>query len=428
MDTGILLSIGAILVLLVLSGFFSGSETALTATSRARMHALERDGSARAAIVNRLIAVRERLIGAILLGNNLVNILASALATSVFISVFGEAGVVYATLVMTALVLVFAEVLPKTYAITNPDRMALLVAPVIRVVTFAFAPVTSAVQFIVRRTLNLFGANIDDAVEVLSAHEELRGAIELHHKEGGVAAHDRLMLGGILDLRDLEVADVMVHRKNMQAVNLDQDPAAIVEEVLASPFTRLPLWRDDPDNIVGVLHAKDLLRALISRGGDASGLDIGAIASEAWFVPETTSLTEQLNAFRARKAHFALVVDEYGSIMGLVTLEDIIEEIVGDISDEHDVDVKGLRPQPDGTYNVDGTLAVRDLNRALDWDLPEEEAITVAGLVIHEAQTIPDVGQTFSFYGYKFQVLRRQRNQVTALKIMPPPTRHHAAP
>ena len=420
METGLLLSLGAILVLLVLSGFFSGSETALTATSRARMHTLARDGSARAGIVSRLIATRERLIGAILLGNNLVNILASALATSVFITLFGDTGVVYATLVMTALVLIFAEVLPKTYAITNPDRMALFVAPVVRVIVFAFAPVTSAVQFIVRRTLRLFGANIDDQAEVLSAREELRGAIDLHHQEGGVETHDRLMLGGILDLRDLEVADVMVHRKNMLALSLDQEPRAIVEQVLASPYTRIPLWQGDPDNIIGVLHAKDLLRALIARGGDPEGLDIREIASEAWFVPETTSLIEQLNAFRARKAHFALVVDEYGSIMGLVTLEDIIEEIVGDISDEHDVEVKGLTQQPDGSCLVDGTTPVRDLNRALDWKLPEEEAITVAGLVIHEAQTIPEIGQTFSFYGFKFQVLRRHRNQITALRITPP--------
>lgn len=419
-ETTVLISLGSILVLLIFSGFFSGSETALTATSRARMHTLERDGSARAAIVNKLIEVRERLIGAILLGNNLVNILASAIATSLFLDLFGEAGVVYATLVMTALVLIFAEVLPKTYAITNPDRMALFVAPIIRVVVYAFAPVTATVQFIVRRTLRLVGADVDDSAEVLSAHEELRGAIDLHHKEGGVGTDDRLMLGGILDLRDLQVDDVMIHRKNMQALSLDDDPADLVEQVLASPYTRIPLWEEDPDNIVGVLHAKDLLRALISHDGNAGGLDIKSLASEAWFVPETTSLVEQLNAFRQRKSHFALVVDEYGSIMGLVTLEDIIEEIVGEITDEHDVEVKGLRPQSDGTCNVDGTLTVRDLNRALDWDLPEEEAITVAGLVIHEAQTIPEVGQTFSFYGFKFQVLRRHRNQLTALKITPP--------
>ncbi|CDO59159.1 Transporter associated domain [Candidatus Phaeomarinobacter ectocarpi] len=419
-ETSILISVGSVFFLLIFSGFFSGSETALTATSRARMHALERDGSKRAGVVNGLIEFRERLIGAILLGNNLVNILASAIATSVFLDLFGEAGVVYATLVMTALVLIFAEVLPKTYAITNPDRMALAVAPLIRIAVFTFAPVTAAVQFIVRRTLRMVGANIEDGAEVLSAHEELRGAIDLHHKEGGMGSHDRHMLGGILDLRDLEVDDVMIHRKNMQALSLDDDPKDIVEQVLASPYTRIPLWEEDPDNIVGVLHAKDLLRALISHDGDPTELDIKGLATEAWFVPETTSLVEQLNAFRRRKSHFALVVDEYGSMMGLVTLEDIIEEIVGEISDEHDVEVKGLRPQPDGTCNVDGTLAVRDLNRALDWELPEEEAITVAGLVIHEAQTIPEVGQTFSFYGYKFQVLRRHRNQVTAIKITPP--------
>ena len=416
---GLGLTLIVIVALLAISAFFSGSETALTAASRARLHKLAEDGNRRAKIARRLTEDRERLIGAILLGNNLVNILASALATSVFLIMFGDAGVVYATLSMTALVLIFSEVLPKTYAIINTERMALTVAPLLSIIITLIAPVTAAVQFIVRRTLRLFGVDIEDTREVLSAHEELRGAIDLHHHEGGVIKTDRDMLGGILDLRNLEVEEVMVHRKNMTMVDASLPTQEIVDQILASPHTRIPLWKDDPENIVGILHAKDLLRSLAATKGDISSLDILSIATPPWFVPENTGLQDQLNAFLRRNSHFALVVDEYGALMGLVTLEDILEEIVGEISDEHDIEMPGLHVQSDGAVIVEGTVTIRDLNRAMEWSLPDDEATTVAGLVIHEAQTIPDIGQVFTFYKYKFEIAGRQRNQITALRITP---------
>lgn len=417
MTLGLALMLGAIVALLLMSAFFSGSETALTAASRARIHALEKDGNRRAALVNKLTEARERLISAILLGNNLVNILASALATSIALTVFGQAGVAYATIIMTALVVIFAEVLPKTYAINNPDQAALNVAPILRPIVAAFAPLAAAVQYLVRGMLRLIGVRIGAGSSLLSPHDEIRGAIDLHHLEGVVVKYDRDMLGGILDLRDLEVNDVMIHRTKMQTVNADDPPRQIVDEVLKSPYTRLPLWREQPDNIVGILHAKDLLRALNAAGWRLDKLDVLELSAPSWFVPDTTSLQDQLNEFLKRKSHFALVVDEYGEVMGLVTLEDILEEIVGQIADEHDIDVPGVRPQPDGTVNVDGSVPIRDLNRHMDWSLPDDEATTIAGLVIHEAQTIPEPGQAFTFYGYRLEVLRRQRNKITALRI-----------
>lgn len=419
MNLGIAVTLGIILGLVLVSAFFSGSETALTAASRARMHAMEQDGSPRARTVSRLMDMPEQLIGAILLGNNLVNIFASALATSLFLSLFGEAGVAYATLVMTALVLVFGEVMPKTYAITNPDKAALAVAPAIRIVVALFGPVTSAVQAVVRFFFRLFGPNIAEGAAVLSAHEELRGAIELHHKEGSVIKHDRDMLGGVLDLAALEVEDVMIHRTDMATINADDTPQQIVDQVLESPYTRLPLWREQPENIIGIIHAKTLLKALRDAGGDTAKLDILSLTVPPWFVPDTTPLKAQLNSFLKRKAHFALVVDEYGEVQGLVTLEDILEEIVGDIADEHDILEQGVRPQSDGSVNVDGSMPVRDLNRLMDWDLPDDEATTVAGLVIHKAQTIPQAGQKFTFDGFRFEILGRERNKVTAVKVMP---------
>ncbi len=419
MDIALLLTALAILALLAMSAFFSGSETALTAASRARMHQIERSGDLRAAVVARLLQSRERLIGALLLGNNLVNILASALATSLFLRLFGDAGVVYATIVMTALVLVFAEVLPKTYAINNADKMALTVSRAVDLLTRVLGPIVLGVEAVVRRILKMLGAGIEADDPMLSPHEELRGAVDLLHQEGGVVKDDRDRLGGLLDLREMEVSDVMVHRTAMRMLNADDSSETLVADALASPYTRLPLWRGSHENIVGVLHAKDLLRA-VQAAGSVADLDVMAVTSEPWFVPDTTSLDAQLQAFLRRKSHFAIVVDEYGAVMGLVTLEDILEEIVGEIEDEHDVEMEGVRPQPDGTVIVDGGVPIRDLNRLLDWHLPDDEVTTVAGLVIHEARTIPEAGQAFTFHGMAFRVLRRDRNRIAALRITPP--------
>jgi len=420
MTLGLGITLGAILGLLLASAFFSGSETALTAASPAKMHALEQDGSRRARVVNYLLTVRERFIGAILLGNTLANVAASALATSLFLSLFGEQGVAYATVVMTVIVVLFAEVLPKTYAIVNADRMALVVAPAVRFVVALFAPVTNAIQFLVRHTLRLLGASISDEAEVLSAHEELRGTIELIHKEGGVVKLDRDMLGGVLDLRELTVSDIMVHRTKIDAIDAELPTEKIIDLALKSAHTRLPLWRGEREEIVGILHAKTLLRSLRDAKGDVSKLDIMKLATPPWFVPDTTTLKDQLNAFLKRKSHFAIVVDEYGEVMGLVTLEDIIEEIVGDITDEMDIASIAARPQADGSIIVEGSVPLRDLNRLMDWELPDEEATTVAGLVLHEAQTIPDAGQAFTFHGFRFEVLRRQRNRLTSIRVIPP--------
>jgi len=419
MFTADIFSIVTIFICLLLSFFFSGSETALTAASRARMTALETAGDKRAAVVNQLMQKREQLIGAILLGNNLVNIAASALAAGLFLNWFGEVGLVYATVAMTALVVIFSEVMPKTIAINHPDQVALLIARPIRIIVALFGPVTIAIEVIVRRSLALVGFRMEGTDNVLTGHEELRGAVDYLHREGSVVKSDRDMLGGLLDLQELEVSDVMVHRTSMVAINADDPPEKIVADVLSAPYTRLPLWRGTQENIVGVLHVKNLLRALAAVGGDVAQIDIDSLALQPWFVPESRPLPSQLRAFLRRKTHFALVVDEYGEVMGLVTLEDILEEIVGDIADEHDVAVSGVRIQPDGSVTVDGSVPIRDLNRAVDWNLPDDEATTVAGLVIHEARAIPEVGQTFTFHGYRFQVLRKNRNRITTLRVMP---------
>ena len=413
------ISLLVVFVCLLLSAFFSGSETALTAHSRVSLAHLEKQGNPEAAIVNRLLGARERLIGALLLGNNAVNIAASSLATGVLLAWFGDVGVIYATVVMTILVVVFAEVLPKTAAINAPERIALRVARPMRMFVRILGPVLMGIEALVRWILKLFDIRVGENQPILTAHERLRGAVDLLHREGGVEKLDRDMVGGVLDLRELEVSDVMLHRTKMLTLNAGDPPEKIVDAALSAPVTRFPVWRDSPDNIIGVLHSKDLLRAMQASAGDASKIDIGAIITPPSFVPDTTPLYEQLKAFRRCKSPLALVVDEYGDLMGLVTLEDILEEIVGDITDEHDIDVAGVRPQPDGSVNVEGGVPIRDLNRAMDWTLPDDEATTIAGLVIHEARSIPEAGQIFTFHGFRFRVLRRHRNRITSLRITP---------
>ncbi len=413
-------SILAIALLLVCSAFFALAETALTAASRPRMHGLENQGDKRAGIVNRLRQHMEQVIGAVLLGNNMVNILASSLATGLMIALFGRTGVAYATVVMTLLIVLFCEVLPKTLAINNADRLAVTVAPAMQAIVAALKPVTRGMQLIVRAVLRLFGVHAPADLGAEEAEAELRGAIDLHTDVSDEIGDSGAMLHSILDLGDLTVGDIMVHRSNLVTIDASQPAQKIVEEMLASSFTRVPLWRGEPDNIIGVLHAKALLRALHAGEIKVEDLDIAGLAMPPWFVPDSTTLQAQLKAFRARREHFALVVDEYGALQGIVTLEDILEEIVGKIEDEHDLEVAGVTHEPEGSYKVDGTVTIRDLNRELGWRLPDEEASTVAGLVLHEARRIPEPGQVFVFYGFRFEVLERQRNRIRQVRITPP--------
>ena len=416
-----LVYIGAIVILLAISAFFSASETALTAVSRGRMHQLEKDGSKAAANVNKLVANRERMIGAVLLGNTFINILTSSLATSVLENRYGPKAVAITTGIMTLVILIFVETMPKTLAVARTDRVSLFVAGPLRLVVALLSPVIVAVQWLVWRVLWLVGVKgaLEESAD--AAHEDIRGSIELHHQEGSVEREHRDMLGGILDLRDLEVSDVMRHRTSMESFDADLPVRELVDAVIEAQHSRLPLWRDEQDNIIGILSAKDLARALVEHRGDLGQIDIAALIAPPWYVPETTSLEEQLAAFRETRMRFALVVDEYGALQGLVTLEDILEEVFGDLSDQHPHEARReVRRRPDGSYLIDGKVPVRDLNRELDWSLPEDDATTLAGLVIAQSGTIPDAGQRFAFFGYTFEIMRRQRNQITALRVIPP--------
>lgn len=426
-DSAFWLTAGAIFALLLLSAFFSGSETALTAASRGKLRAQADKGNLGAETALKVTEDGERLIGAILLGNNVANILSAALATALFSRILGANGVAVATLVMTALVLIFAEVLPKTYAITAPETAAARVARPIRVLILVLTPIVSLVRMIVRGLLMIFGVRTDPDSHILSFRDEIVGALALGHSEGAMLKEDRDRLLGALDLSDRTVEEIMRHRSQIEMLDVNARPDELISRALASPHSRLPLFRGERENIVGVIHAKDLLRAVerFLRTGDGqldsiSDLDILSVAKLPYFVPETTPLDEQMREFLKRRTHFALVVDEYGDLRGLITLEDIIEEIVGEITDEFDIDAEHpLKRTETGDCIVDGAMTIRDLNRATDWALPDDEANTVAGLVIHEAQMIPAEGQVFSFHGFRFEVLSRKENRITRLKIRP---------
>ena len=428
LDGAFWITAAAIAGLLILSAFFSGSETALTAASRGKLRAQADKGSRGAERALDITEDNERLIGSVLLGNNLVNILATSLATALFTRVFGESGVALATLIMTLLVLVFAEVLPKTYAITNPETAAARVAGPIGMIVRIFAPIVGFVRLLVRGILRLFGVQTDPDSHILAVRDEIAGAIALGHVEGAVEKEDRDRLLGALDLGERTVEEIMLHRSKIEMIDVELPAGEVLSRCLESPHTRLPLYKEDPENIVGVLHAKDLLRAMhaarqssgMNAPADAvfDGFDVLSVAMTPYFVPETTTLDDQMRQFLRRHTHFALVVDEYGALQGLITLEDILEEIVGEITDEFDTsEALPVKSDEPGEWIVEGGMTIRDFNRSTDCALPDDEANTIAGLVIHEAQMIPTQGQVFSFHGFRFEVTAREGNRITELKI-----------
>jgi len=424
-DTTFWVTCGIIVFLLFLSGFFSGSETALTAASRGKLRAQADKGSRAAARALKITEDNERLIGSVLLGNNLVNIFAASLATALFTRAFGESGVALATLIMTLLVLIFAEVLPKTYAITNSEKAASAVSGPISLIVTLFSPIVSAIRFLVRGVLRFFGVQTDPDSHIMAVREEIAGAVTLGHSEGLVEKEDRDRILGALELSERFVDEVMLHRSSIEMINADNPPEDILRQCLESPHTRLPVYKDEPENIIGIIHAKQLLRSINELGDGLDGsisalkkFDLAKVLREPYFIPETTTLDDQMRQFLKQRTHFALVVDEYGLLQGLITLEDILEEIVGEITDEFDPEAEdSVFKDEDGTYFIDGTMTIRDLNRDHDWTLPDDEANTIAGLVIHEAQTIPTEGQIFSFHGFRFEVSERKGNQITKLKI-----------
>lgn len=407
-----------IVILIALSAFFSSAETALTSLSRAKIHKLKKQGNKKALLVSNLRKDKDLLISSILIGNNIVNILASALATTLCLRLFGENAVAFATIAMTVLIVIFAEVIPKSYAIYNAEKLSLFLAPFLRILFVFLTPIAKLIRVFTQKFFTPHKKHKNQKEDLISAIEELRSVIELHQKEGLIIKEDRDMLDSILDLSETDVNAVMTHRKHMYTIDADMPNEEILEHMLKSPYTRMPIWRETKDNIIGTIHAKDLLKAQMYSTKKFKELDITKIASKPWFIPETTSLKDQLRAFRSKRNHFAIVVDEYGSVEGIITLEDILEEIVGDIKDEHDKGALILyRQTGNDSLIADGSATIRDINRDLDFELPEDDAATIAGLLINIAGQIPDRGEIFTAYNFEFKVIEKHRNQLTKIGI-----------
>jgi CBS domain containing-hemolysin-like protein len=426
------LSLLAVVLLLIANAFFVAAEFALVKVRSIRLEALAVAGSGRARLATRILKHLEAYLAACQLGITMASLglgwvgepAVAALLEPLFRAIgLSEAllhTVAFLTgfLIFSSLHIVIGEQVPKTLAIRQPEPISVWVAVPLHAFFLLCWPLNWALNAASRACLRALGVAEAADHEVFSG-AELRQLIGVSRQVGEVRKQEHDMLGAVFDLEKLEVGEVMTHRRNIVSLNADAPVEEIVQQVLAAPYTRYPIWRGDPDTITGVLHAKDVLASVQRAGARLSNAELRRLATPPWFVPDTTSLLHQLLAFRQRRAHLAFVVDEYGALMGLVTLEDILEEIVGDIVDEKDVEVSGVQQESDGSLVVEGRVTVRDLNRQFDWNLPDDEATTVAGLLIYEARRIPEVGENFLFHGFRFEVLRRQRHQITLLRLRP---------
>jgi Mg2+/Co2+ transporter CorB len=412
MDDITQLYFAVVIGLIILSALFACFETAIVAASRAKIHRLANEGNKRAQILEKLLNNRERVISTMLLGNNAINILASTIATSLFIKLFGDAGLLYATVSMTLIVIIFAEVMPKTYAVKSPDGIALFFAPLINFLVMMFSPFTDAVHKIVS-FLSISSHKKSSVIEL----EEIRDTVNLKHKEGSIYKYDKDMIDGVLDLADTEISEIMVHRKDIELINIELPIKEIVKLALDSSYTRIPLWRGNKENIVAILNVRKLLKALHFFKGDIEKFNLKSITTEVWFVPASNSLRAQLFLFRKRRRRTALVIDEYGSLLGLVTLEDILEEIVGEIKERDNSAEINIIKIKSGAYKIAGKVLIRDINKKLEWNMLEDnDAYNLAAFIINSLGHIPEEGENFVIDGYYFEILKRKGHDLILVK------------
>lgn len=407
----------AVIILMVISAMFACSETSIIAASRAKIHRMANEGNKRAKKLEKLLKIREKVISTMLVGNNAVNILASALATSALLRIFGDAGLLYATIGMTIVVLIFAEIAPKSFAIKSPDKIALFLAPLIDILVKILFPLTHSIQKIVDLFINFF---FKDSLEKSqdAELEEIRDTVDLKAKEGSIFKYDKDLLDGVLDLSDTEISEIMVHRKDIESINIDLPISKILNLALEISYTRIPLWRGNKENIVAILNVRKLLKALHLYKGNVEKFELTSVTSEPWFVPSSNSLRSQLFAFRKRKKRFSLVIDEYGSLLGLLTLEDILEEIVGEIKEQEDGAEINIIKNKSGSYKITGKTLIRDINKKLDWDILEsDQAYNLAAFIINSLGRIPEEKENFEIDGFAFEILKRRNHDLILVKV-----------
>ncbi|MDX2049955.1 MAG: CNNM domain-containing protein [Rickettsiaceae bacterium] len=411
----LIFSVIIVLILITSSSLLSALETAFIAASLGKIEKQRKASPAKTRMLAKLLKNKDRVISTILIIYSIVNTVATTIATSTIIEIFGdEYGTVIASTIMSVLIIIFAEVIPKAIAVSNAEAIALNGVSFTNAALVIMKPINHSLHLFLRFFCFIF--RIDLTTEI-SAADEVRGVIEHYHLEGNVKKYDRDMLGGILDLRHITVEAVMVHRSQIMSINIDQSPEDIINQALNTPHTRIPLWQGTKDNIIGILHVRNILKALHRNKYNFSKLDIKSYTSEPWFVPENAPLSKQLMEFKDRKSHMAIVVDEYGDIIGILTLEDILEEVVGQIDDELDVAPSKIIKKSKFNYIVDGTASIRDINRELSLKLSSENANTIAGLFMHNLERLPNVGDRIELSSARLTIVKKHFNRIKQVLI-----------
>ncbi|QLK53044.1 DUF21 domain-containing protein [Ehrlichia ruminantium] len=406
----------SIFILLILSAFFSAAETSITSLSSSLVHKLMLKGNKRAKIIHNLSQKKKVVINTVLIGNTIINITASSIATAISIKALGPQGILFSTVAMTFFILIFSEALPKSYAILNPEKTALLISYPLSFCVLILSPITLSIQYIIDCILKILHMHKDK--EIISAADAMRNLISLHDSKGTMLKQDLDMLSSILDLAETEISQIMTHRKNLLAFNIDTNIHDLIKKILSSPHSRIPLWKNQEDQVVGVVHVKDVITLVREKGKNITQEDLHIVMTKPWFVPDSTLLSVQLHNFLRSRKHLALVIDEYGALQGIVTLEDVIEEIVGDITDEHDITKEApIKKISDTTYHINGDTSIRDINRQLRWDLPDEDASTLAGAIVYEVERIPEEGEEFSLYGLLFKILKKNGHTISVIQV-----------
>jgi Mg2+/Co2+ transporter CorB len=410
----------AILFFLMISAFFSAAETSLTGSSRAKLHGMEKNGSVGAKQVSKIIAKPDKMLSTILLGNTVVNSASSALITSLLIVNFGEAGIAYATVIISFMLLIFTEILPKTLAARTPEKIAVYVSFPLQIIIVILKPITKLIRWLVRGMLMLLG--LQDKLNSRFNVDDLRGAIGLSQEHGLLAETERHMLESVLELDKLTVSELMQHRSKIMSLNINTPPAELFRQIVDASYSRFPIWEGDRENIIGTIHAKDFYAAYAGHLADNSEFNLRDLMQEPYFIPCTALVTNQLIQFRTHRKHMGLVVDEYGDMQGIITLEDILEEIVGEIEDEHDMAHPSAHLEPDGSLILTASMPIRNLNKLMGWQLPDDDHVSLGGLIAAQARGIPDEGTKVTASGITFEVLSKRKNAILKLRALPRPT------
>ena len=407
--------VSAIVGMLCISSIISATETAITASSPGLIQKLKAEGNKRADLLLGILKIKEKVISTLLIGNNLANIICTTIATSLFIEFLGDdVGTLVSSIVMSLVIIIFSEVIPKAIAVAKPENIAIAITPIVIILLKILQPINIILAYFVKVFCFVFRINLQHKI---SAEDEVRGVIEHHMYEGNVVKDDRDMLGGILDIRNMVVSDIMIHRSNIVAIDINTNPKEIISSVLASPHSRIPFWENNQDNIIGILHIKDLISMMYDKK-EKNKIDIRKLLNSPYFIPDNALVINQLKTFREGQTHLACVVDEYGALQGILTLEDILEEIVGQIHDEHDSSENKVVKKSDTEYMIDGTMSVRDLNRELNWTIPETDSTTIAGFIIDKMQKIPDRGEYLIENNLKMIVRKKFENRIKTIQVV----------